>query len=101
MRRKVGDIAIELMEKENSEYIGYETYGMLDNIYSIARKEKIVRGFKPTSQLKEHPLNRQQVILNALDRDDRFEKFYIRCCVGNREGLVRMFELKEKKEKEK
>ena len=91
---KVSDFAIELIKKEKVEYIGYETYGYLDEIYFKAKEVGVIRGFKPTSQLRNHPLNRHQVILNALDRDDRFEKFYIICTNGRAEVLVRMFKLK-------
>lgn len=78
MKRKVGDIAIEVMEEENSKWIGYNEFGMLDEVYSRALQKGILRGIgSQGGRLNEHPLNRQQVILNALDRDDRFEKSFI------------------------
>ncbi len=93
--RKIGDVAIQVMGEEKSPYIGYETFGMLDEVYSRSKKEGIIRGFKPSSQLNNHPLNRHQVILNALGRDNRFKKWMMRCTNGRAEVLVRMFELKK------
>ena len=84
-KRKITDVAIEVMKEEKSHYIGYVTFGMLDEVYSRAKKEGIIRGFKPTSQLNPHPLNNHQVVLNALDRDDRFEKFMMRSTNGRAE----------------
>ena len=44
-----------------------------------------------------HPLDRHIRILNALDRDPRFEKFLFRCVDsgGVRERLVRAFRLRK------
>lgn len=97
--KKIGDIAIEVMQEENSKYIGYNEYGMLEEVFSRAIKSGIIKDIGEARNgkvLAKHPVNRQNVVLAALDRDKRFRKFYIRCCDrnGRAERLVREFELK-------
>lgn len=96
-RRKITDIAIEVLKEEKAIHIGYNEFGMLDDVFDRALKEGIVanvgsRGGKRNS----HPLNNQQVVLNALDRDERFEKFYIKLHnSAGKQCIVREFRLKE------
>ena len=95
MKRKIGDIAIEVMQEEDSPAIGYETYGMLDEVFFRAKREGFLkeRGSRD-GRARPHPLNRQMQVLNAIDRDARFEKKLMRCTNGRAEVLVRIFYLK-------
>src|SRR3990172_191985 len=96
-KKRIGDIALEVMKEENSTWIGYNEFGMLDEVWSRAYRAGIVKEIGSLGgRLRSHPINKQNVVLNALDRDERFHKFYIRCCdriTGNSERLVREFRL--------
>jgi hypothetical protein len=99
VKAKIGDIAIEVMREENSQYIGYNEFGMIEEVFRRAIKRGIIKDIgqaRGGKVLTPHPVNRQNVVLAALDRDKRFKKFYIRCCDrnGNAERLVREFELR-------
>ena len=92
-RQKITDIAIELMKREGYNYIGYDSFGLLQDVWEEAFKRGIVK-----EVYNNHPANKFLVVLNALDRDKkRFEKSFILCCGGreNREARVRVFELKK------
>lgn len=98
MRKRIGDIAIEIMNKENSTFIGYNEFGMIEDVFHQAMSEGIIKDIgiaRGGKFLQPHPINRQNVVLAALGRDKRFKKFYIRCCDrnGRVERLVREFEL--------
>lgn len=96
MRQKITDVAIEIMKKNGDKHIGYESFGLLDDVYFECLKRKIIRGIGSNGgKTYNYPPNRHQVVLNALDRDSRFRKWFMRCCGGreNAECLVRMFEL--------
>lgn len=102
MKKQIGDIAIEVMKEEGIENIGFNEFGMLDEVFDRAKKEGIVKEVGSRGgNLNPHPINRQNVVLNALDRDKRFEKYFIQCCdrTGMREVLVREFKLKERVDK--
>ena len=43
VKRKVGDVAIEVMKEEDMPHIGYSTYGMLDEVFMRAVKEGIIK----------------------------------------------------------
>ena len=93
VRQKITDVAIELMKKENYRFIGYESFGLLQDVWEEAHKRGLTK-----EVYNNHPANKFLVILNALDRDKkRFKKCYILCCGGrdNREARVRSFELIE------
>jgi hypothetical protein len=96
MRKRIGDIAIEVMQEENSDWIGYNEFGMLDEVWSRSFDAGIVKipGSRGGMQ-RSHPINKQNIVLLALDRDERFHKFYIRCCdrSGRSERRVREFKL--------
>ncbi len=97
---KITDVAIELMKKEDTLIIGYESFGLLDDVFMECKKRGIVKEIGSRGgKLRPHPLNHHQVVLNALDRDKRFKKFFIKCCGGREdfEARVRMFKLKEVK----
>jgi len=90
-RQKITDVAIELMKKENTKWIGYDTFGLLQNVWEECYKRGIVKGV-----YNNHPANKFLVVLNALDRDKkRFKKGFILCCGGraDAEARVRVFEL--------
>ena len=98
MKQKITDVAIELMNKEKMPYIGYETFGLLDEVFSECLKRGIVKAVGSRGGKRvPHPRNHQEVVLNALDKDKRFKKFFIKCCGGREdfEFRVRMFELKK------
>ena len=40
IRKRVGDIAIEIINKENMNIIGYGEIDLLDEIYSKAKEER-------------------------------------------------------------
>ncbi len=87
------------MREAESDVIGYNEFGRLDEVFHRAEKEGIVKPVGSRGgRRRPHPINNQEVVLQALDRDDRFEKFYIRCCdrSGIKEMLVREFRLKDK-----
>ena len=93
---KITDIAIEVMREQNAKYIGHNEFGLLDEVWSRAYKLGIVKEIGSRGgKGNPHPINRQFVVLSALDRDKRFRKFYIRCCdrSGRREMRVREFEI--------
>ena len=90
-RQKITDVAIELMKKENTKFIGYDKFGLLQDVWEECYKRGIVNGV-----YNNHPKNKFLVVLNALDRDKkRFKKEFILCCGGkeNTEARVRVFEL--------
>lgn len=84
-KQKVSKVAKDVMEKYGQKSICIGDLGMLSEIYSICKlKIKI-----------QHPLNRNQAVINALDyeskqEDSIFAKEYIRL---NR--LCRLFTLKD------
>lgn len=96
MRKRIGDIAIEVMQEEHANWIGYNEFGLLDEVWSRAFKAGIVKqvGSRGGKQ-QSHPINKQNIVLLALDQDERFHKFYIRCCdrSGRSERRVREFKL--------
>lgn len=94
VKRKVGDIAIEVMKEEDMPSIGYSQFGMLDEVFQRAREEGIVKEIGSRGGRNHpHPLNRHQVVLNCLGRDKRFKKSFMRCTNGRAEVLVRTFDL--------
>ena len=95
-KRNVGDIAIEVMKEENMDLVGYSEFGMLDEIFSRAVKEGIIKKIGSRGgRLRNHPLNIHSRVLNFLDKDKRFKKFLMRCTNGRAEVLVRCFEIKK------
>ena len=98
MKQKRTDVVIEMMKERGEVYVGYEGFGFLDDIYFECKDRGIVRGIGSNKgKSLNYPPNRQKAILNALDKDDRFEKYFIKCCGGreNAEARVRMFKLKD------
>ena len=92
----IGTIAIELLKKSGDNCIGYNEFGLLIDVFSDALERGLIKDIGCRGGcLRSHPLNKHQVVLNALDRDCRFEKFYINCCGSGREARVREFRIKE------
>lgn len=83
-RGRVGDVALQVLKEENFPHVAYGELTILDE---IAGRIGIMQSIS-------HPLNRHMYILNALDRDKRFEKGKFRVFLGNREGLARFFKPK-------
>ncbi len=78
-RRKTGDIAIEVMQEQRcvTDSISLGDSVMLTEIFDRAKGEGILKG--PGSrggQIEDNTINRNTTVLNALDRDDRFQKYY-------------------------
>lgn len=98
-RRKITDVVIEFMKKEDMTHIGYSTFGILQDIWEECFERGIVKEFGSNGgRMRNHPSNKFLAVLNALDRDTkRFEKGFMLCCGGrdNREARVRVFKLKE------
>lgn len=97
MKTKIGDIAIEFLKKRDEKYIGYSTFGLLDDVFLEAVFRKLTKEVGSRGgKLKPHPLNNHVVVLNALDRDERFRKFFINCCGSTKEAenRVREFEFR-------
>lgn len=93
---KITDVAIEVMRETGANNIGHNEFGLLDEVWFRAFELGIVKeiGSRGGKRIP-HPINRQFVVLSALDKDKRFRKFFIRCCdrTGRREVLVREFEI--------
>ena len=90
--RAVGDAAVALLAAQRArgwpgDLIAWGDCYTLDEIADHS-------GFDALHPL--HPLDRHRRILDALDRDPRFEKFFFRCVDsgGVRERLVRAFRLR-------
>ena len=90
--KNFGDIAIEVMKKEECDSIGYENFGLLDD---IADEYRLQTG--RTKLYDMHPLDRHIAVLNRLEKDKRFEKQLMTCTDGRSERLVRIFYFKETK----
>lgn len=94
---KITDIAIELMREKGIRYIGHNEFGLLDEVWARAFELGIVKEIGSRGGKRNpHPINRQFVVLSALERDKRFKKFHIQCCdrTGRREVRVREFEIR-------
>jgi len=89
MRTKIGTVAIEVMKEQGSIYVSVGEFGLLHDIFDEAIKRKVAKPLK-----WHHPLNVFQRILNALDRDERFEKEHI-YFTGIHKNAVRSFKIKE------
>lgn len=97
-RRKISDIAIEVMKENGLKLIGYSNPSALGEIFRRAKAEGICKDAGSRGgRGRPHPMNRITTVLNALDRDSRFKKGYMKCvsCRANGESHVRIFELKE------
>jgi hypothetical protein len=66
------EAAIQVLKREGARALTYGHFGLLDEIARLA-------GCK-----REHPMNRQKAVLDALERSPRFEKKYGRWGFTNR-----------------
>lgn len=89
MKTRLGDAMIEAMSPNISWVMWGDAYLLDAAYYAVHSRPHAI----------PHPLNRWQRVLNALDRDERFEKSYCRLdlWIGEcyRKRLVRSFKLKE------
>ena len=95
-RKTLGDFAIEVMLEQAETIIGYNEFGLLDEVWDRAHRAGAVQEIGSRGgRRRPHPVNHQAVVLAALGRDARFEKFYILCCdrAGRAERRVREFRL--------
>jgi hypothetical protein len=66
MKTKIGNVTIDLMKASACQCVGWGSLGLLGEAFD-----------KSGARIKNpHPLNRNKAVLDALDRDERFEKFY-------------------------
>ncbi len=89
METKIGNIAIEIMKEQDVRYISIGEFGVLHDIFDRARERGVTKPLKIS-----HPLNVFQRVLNALDRDERFEKEWI-TFPGIHKNECRSFKLKK------
>lgn len=85
MRRTIADIVIEVLNETDNGGIMFGDTFLLDMVADRCTH---------TTLMKKHPLIRHNRILNALEKDNRFEKFYVRMSgmLGNQ--FWRSFKLK-------
>lgn len=86
MRKTIANITVEVLKETDNLGIMYGDTVLLD---------MIAKRCTHTNLMKKHPLVRHSRILNALEKDDRFEKFFFerRGFRGNK--YWRCFKLKE------
>ena len=89
MRTKIGTIAIKIMKEQDRKYVSVGEFGLLHDIFDEAIKQNATKPLK-----RNHPLNVFQRILNALDRDERFDKEHI-YFAGIHKNAVRSFKIKK------
>lgn len=85
----IGTTMITVMKRESIDRVMWGDAFTLDRAY-----------YESGSKAKNnHPLNRWQHVLNALDRDERFEKWFVKIDLGWNDcfhpRLVRCFKLRE------
>jgi len=67
MRKTIADITVEVLRETDNQGIMYGDSVLLDMIANRATH---------TNLMKQHPLVRHSRILNALEKDKRFGKYY-------------------------
>jgi hypothetical protein len=88
--KTIADIAVEVLKETGNHGVMWGDCSLLDEIAIKCTHTNLVgHGV--------HPLNRHKRILDALDRDGRFEKFYIRMKGERGNQMWRSFKLKEMK----
>jgi hypothetical protein len=80
----VGDAAIRLFRTPEFSHMTTVSWGECDLLDAIAREAGMPH---------LHVLRRHKRILDALERDSRFEKFLFRCQRGGHKGNARAFKL--------
>jgi len=66
--KTIADITVEVLNETGNPDIMFGDTRLLDMIAEQATH---------TNLMKKHPMVRHSRILNALEKDDRFEKFYV------------------------
>jgi len=84
-RKTIADYAVEVLKETDNPGVMYGDCTLLDMIAVKCTH---------TNLMKKHPLTRHSRILDALEKDARFEKYFIRMrgMVGNQ--MWRSFKLK-------
>ena len=60
MKEKITDVAIEIMNERGDKHIGYESFGLNDDIYFECLKRGIIRGIGSNGgKTLNYPPNRQ------------------------------------------
>lgn len=72
--KTIADYVVEVLEETDNPGIMYGDCGLLDMVAVRCTH---------TTLMDAHPLDRHGRILNALEKDERFEKFYI-----ERSGMI-------------
>lgn len=97
-KRAIADATVAYLQAHGETIIGYGHLDALDRVANAAGYHALY--YRTT---RDHPLNRHKAVLDALDRDPRFEKFLFRCMVNgtrDQERLVRAFRLKASQSQE-
>ena len=84
-RKTIADYAVEVLKETDNPSVMWGDCYLLDMI-----AEKCVH----TNLRKQHPLNRHKRILDALEKDNRFEKWFIRMRGMRGNQMWRSFKLK-------
>ena len=89
MKTAIGTAMLELMREHEIDRVMWGDAWLLDTAFSKSGSQAKVR----------HPLNRWQTVLNALSKDSRFEKHFIKIDLWingcYRDRFVRCFKPKE------
>jgi len=92
MRKTIADIVVEVLKETDNPGIMYGDVVLLDMVANRATHTTLM---KRKNGKCTHPLNRHNRILDALEKDERFEKFYIRMRGIRGNQLWRSFKLKD------
>jgi len=68
-RKTIADIVVEVLVETDNPGVMWGDCGLLD---------MIAKRCIHTNLMNQHPLNRHSRILNALERDKRFDKYYVK-----------------------
>jgi len=94
--KTIADITAEVLKETDNPGIMYGDVTLLDMIANRCTHTTLMR--KKDGKFT-HPLNRHKRILDALDNDERFEKFYIRMRGMRGNQLWRSFKLRKEGER--
>lgn len=98
-RKTIADITIEVLKETDNQGIMWGDAFLLDMIAERcdAQLHTTLRTKKDGTHV--HPLNRHNRILNALDKDPRFEKMYFHARGMRGNQWWRSFKLKEEEKR--
>lgn len=90
-KQTIADVAIELMKKEDIQWIGMENFGLTQEVWEESFRRGIVKQIGSRGgRRRMHPINKLKVVCNALYRDERFEKHLIFCCGYAKKDIANM-----------